>query len=167
MEEDLSITYCLEIAFSVTSPDIGDNNSNLLGVAQAESSKGSDHAHVSRTCWIIMMCLTRYLPPVVSILAQAFLVSSVFYQKLWTFSSFGFSAAIISVRSTFPTVWKNSLVNTKGPMRHCSSPHKMALEDLEFGKRALSVEHLQRKTVGSCLTICILYWRRGSKLPIP
>ncbi len=56
----------------MTSPDIGDNNSTLLGVAQAESSKGSDHAHVSRTCWSIMMCLTRYLPSVVTILAQAF-----------------------------------------------------------------------------------------------
>jgi hypothetical protein len=56
----------------VTSPDIGDNTSTLLGVVQAESSKGSDQAHVSRTCWIIMMLLTRYLPSVVTILAQAF-----------------------------------------------------------------------------------------------
>jgi hypothetical protein len=56
----------------VTSPDVGDNTSTLLGVVQAESSKGSDQAHVSRTCWIIMMLLTRYLPSVVTILAQAF-----------------------------------------------------------------------------------------------
>ena len=56
----------------MTSPDIGDNTSTLLGVVQAESSKGSDQAHVSRTCWIIMMLLTRYLPSVVTILAQAF-----------------------------------------------------------------------------------------------
>jgi hypothetical protein len=56
----------------VTSPDIGDNTSTLLGVVQAESSKGSDQAHVSRICWTIMMLLTRYLPSVVTILAQAF-----------------------------------------------------------------------------------------------
>jgi len=58
----------------VTSQDNGDNKSSLLGVVQAESSKGSDQAHVSRTCWIIMMLLTRYLPSVVlvPILAQAF-----------------------------------------------------------------------------------------------
>jgi hypothetical protein len=43
----------------------------------------------------------------------------------------------------------------------------MALEDLEFGKRALAVKHLKRETVGSLLTIYILYWRRGSKLPLP
>jgi hypothetical protein len=49
--------------------------------------------------------------------------------------------------------------------RHGSSLHKMALEDLEFGKRALAVEHLQKETEGSFPTICILYWRRGSKLP--
>jgi hypothetical protein len=30
----------------VTSPDIGENNNILLGFAQAESSKGSDQAHV-------------------------------------------------------------------------------------------------------------------------
>jgi hypothetical protein len=40
--------------------------------------------------------------------------------------------------------------------RHSSSFHKMALEDLDFGKRALAVEHLQRETVGSFPTICIL-----------
>ncbi len=56
----------------MTSPDIGDNTSTLLGVVQTESSKGFDQAHVSRTCWIIMMLLTRYLPSVVTILAQAF-----------------------------------------------------------------------------------------------
>jgi hypothetical protein len=54
----------------VKSPDIGNNTSTLLGVP--ESSKGSDQAHVSRTCWIIMMLLTRYLLSVVTILAQAF-----------------------------------------------------------------------------------------------
>jgi hypothetical protein len=56
----------------VTSPDNGDNNSSLLGVVQAESSKGSYQANVYRTCKIIMMLLTRYLPSVVTILAQAF-----------------------------------------------------------------------------------------------
>ncbi len=56
----------------MTSPDIGDNTSTLLGVVQAESSKGSDQAHVSRTCCVIMMMLTSYLPSVVTILAQAF-----------------------------------------------------------------------------------------------
>jgi hypothetical protein len=40
----------------------------------------------------------------------------------------------------------------------------MALEDLEFGKRALAVEHLLRETAGNFPTIYILYWRRGSKL---
>jgi hypothetical protein len=44
---------------------------------------------------------------------------------------------------------------------------RMALEALEFGKRALAVENLQRETVGSCATICILHWKRGSKLPLP
>jgi hypothetical protein len=36
----------------------------------------------------------------------------------------------------------------------------MALEDLEFGKRALAVKHLKRETVGSFLTICILLEER-------
>jgi hypothetical protein len=45
--------------------------------------------------------------------------------------------------------------------RQGSSVNKMVLEDLEFGKRALAVKHLQRETVESFLTICILYWRRG------
>jgi hypothetical protein len=44
---------------------------------------------------------------------------------------------------------------------------RMAFEALGFGKRALAVEHLQRETVGSCPTICILHWKRGSKLPLP
>jgi len=44
--------------------------------------------------------------------------------------------------------------------RHSSSLHKMALEDLEFGKRALAVKHLKRETVGSFLTICILLEER-------
>jgi hypothetical protein len=90
----------------VTSPDIGDNNSTLLGVAQAESSKGSDQAHVSRTCWFIM-CLTRYLPSLVTILAQAFSGVISVLTKALNISFFGFSAVIISVRSTFPTSWKN------------------------------------------------------------
>ncbi len=30
----------------MTSPDIGENNNILIGFAQAESSKGSDQAHV-------------------------------------------------------------------------------------------------------------------------
>jgi hypothetical protein len=42
----------------------------------------------------------------------------------------------------------------------------MALEDLEFGKRALAVKHMKRETVGSFL-LFVLYWRRGSKLPLP
>jgi hypothetical protein len=47
MEEDLNITVTVErIAVSVTSPDIGDSDDILLGVVQAESSKGSDQAHV-------------------------------------------------------------------------------------------------------------------------
>jgi hypothetical protein len=36
----------------------------------------------------------------------------------------------------------------------------MALEDLEFGKRALAVKYLKRETVGSFLTICILLEER-------
>jgi hypothetical protein len=43
----------------------------------------------------------------------------------------------------------------------------MALKDLEFGKRALAMKNLKRETVGSFQTIFILYWRRGSKLPLP
>jgi len=34
-------------------------------------------------------------------------------EKLLTFSFFGFSVVIISVRSTFPTSWKNSLAKYK------------------------------------------------------
>ncbi len=43
----------------------------------------------------------------------------------------------------------------------------MAFEALEFAKRALALEHLQRNTVGSCPTICILHRRKGSKLLFP
>jgi len=47
MEEDLNVTVTVErIAVSVTSPDIEDSDDILLGVVQAESSKGSDQAHV-------------------------------------------------------------------------------------------------------------------------
>lgn len=47
IEEDLNITVTVErIAVSVTSPDIEDREDILLGVVQAESSKGSDQAHV-------------------------------------------------------------------------------------------------------------------------
>ena len=43
MEENLNITVTVErIAISVTSPDIDDTNDILLGVVQAESSKGVD-----------------------------------------------------------------------------------------------------------------------------
>ena len=47
IEEDLNITVTVErIAISVTSPDIQDSNDILLGVVQADSSKGSDQASV-------------------------------------------------------------------------------------------------------------------------
>ena len=47
MGENLNITVTVErIAISVTSPDIDDTNDILLGVVQAESSKGVDQADV-------------------------------------------------------------------------------------------------------------------------
>ena len=47
IEEDLNITVTVErITISVTSPDIQDSNDILLGVVQADSSKGSDQAFV-------------------------------------------------------------------------------------------------------------------------
>jgi len=119
--------------------------------------------------------------------------------KALNFAFSGFSAAIISARSTFPTSWKNSLAKYKRPKegyfyvrlqkaRPSIKPevdkienlvrfdrskllvnrslHKMAFEALELVKRALAVDHLQRETLGSCPTICILHWGRGSKLPL-
>ena len=47
IEENLNITVtCERIAISVTSPDIEDTDDILLGVVQAESSKGCDQADV-------------------------------------------------------------------------------------------------------------------------
>jgi hypothetical protein len=47
IEENLDVTVTVErIAVSVTSPDMEDKDDILLGVVQAESSKGSDQAHV-------------------------------------------------------------------------------------------------------------------------
>ena len=47
MEDNLNITVTVEkITISVTSPDIDDTNYILLGVVQAESSKGIDQADV-------------------------------------------------------------------------------------------------------------------------
>ncbi len=102
----------------MTSPNIGDNNSTLLGVVQAESSKGSDQAHVSRTCWIIMMLLTGYLPSVVTILAQAFsgaisvLTKALNIFILWVLCPHHICE---TVRSTFPTSWKNLLAKYVRP----------------------------------------------------
>jgi hypothetical protein len=148
----------------VTSPDIGDNTSTLLGVVQAESSKGSDQAHVSRTCWIIMMLLTRYLPSVVTILAQTFsgaisVLKALNIFILWVLcrhhicevhNSHFMEELIGEIRKAQGGVFMSVC------RRHSSSLHKMALEDLEFGNRALAVKHLKKETVGSFLTICIL-----------
>jgi hypothetical protein len=47
IEDDLDITVTLErIGTSVTSPDFGDSDDNLLGVVQAAPSKGFDQADV-------------------------------------------------------------------------------------------------------------------------
>jgi hypothetical protein len=117
------------------------------------------------------MMLTRYLPFVVTILAQAISeaisgLKTLNIFILWVLCRHHFCEVHIShfmeeltgqICKVFMSVCR----------RHGSSLHKMAPEDLEFGKRALAVKHLQRETVGSFLTICILYWRRGSKLPLP
>ncbi len=102
----------------MTSPDIGENNNILLGFAQAESSKGSDQAHV------ILSLLDYYemVDQMFSICcdtessntgACSGIISVL--QELLAFSFFGFSSAIIQVGSTFPTSWKNTLVKYQRP----------------------------------------------------
>ena len=142
MEEDLSITYCLENCCQCDIPDIGDNTSTLLGVVQAESSTGSDQAHVSRTCWIIMMLLTRYLPSVVTILAQAFSGAISVLKALNIF--FKFSAVIISVRSTFPSSWKNSLAKYVRPNEVSLCPSAEGTAVL-FTRCLLKIWNLERE----------------------
>ena len=122
-----------------------------------------------------MMLLTRYLPSVVTILAQAFsgaisVLKALNIFILWVLCRHHICEVHISyfmeeLIGEIPKAQWGVFMSVC--RRHSSSLHKMALEDLEFGKRALAVKHLKRETVGSFRTICILYWRRGSKLPLP
>jgi hypothetical protein len=134
----------------VTSPDIGDNTITLLGDntitllgVQAESFKGSDQAHVSRTCWIIMMLLTRYLPSVVTILAQAFSGAIIVLKALNIFILWVLRR-IISVRSTFPTSWKNSLAKYVRPNEESLCPSAEGTAVL-FTRWLLKIWNLERE----------------------
>ena len=101
----------------MTSPDISENNNIFLGFAQAESSKGSDQAHVILNLLDYYEVVAQMLPSVVKLLAHtgafsgaiSVLIRALYIFILWIL----FRHHICEVHISH--LWKNSLAKYRRP----------------------------------------------------